>query len=46
MAASMAHEIRNPLEVPKNPTYLLLHGQHDDLSACSILPTLDEQLAD
>jgi hypothetical protein len=46
MAASMAHEIRNPLEVSKDLTYLLLHGQHDDLSARSILPTLDEQLAD
>ena len=44
MAASIAHEIRNPLEVSKNLTYLLLHGQHSDLSTGEILATLDEQL--
>lgn len=44
MAASIAHEIRNPLEVSKNLTYLLLHGQHEDLSTGEILATLDEQL--
>jgi two-component system CheB/CheR fusion protein len=44
MAAAIAHEIRNPLEVSRNLTYLLLHDQHPDFSKGEILATLDEQL--
>ncbi len=44
MAASIAHEIRNPLEVSKNLTYLLLHNQHSDLSTGEMVAILDEQL--
>lgn len=44
VAASIAHEIRSPLEVSKNLTYLLLHTQHPELGTGEILTTLEEQL--
>ena len=44
MAASIAHEIRNPLEVSKNLTYLLRQDEHAGLNSKEILTILDEQL--
>jgi two-component system CheB/CheR fusion protein len=44
MAASIAHEIRNPLDAAKNIAYLLLQNQHLDASTRELLSLLDGQL--
>lgn len=44
MAASIAHEIRNPLDAAKNITYLLQQNQQLDASMHELLSLLDGQL--
>ncbi len=44
MAASIAHEIRNPLDAAKNIGYLLLQNQTLDDSTRELLSLLDNQL--
>ncbi len=44
MAASIAHEIRNPLDAAKNITYLLQQNQTLDDSTRELLSLLDNQL--
>ena len=44
MAASIAHEVRNPLEVAKNLAYLLVHEQPPESSHRELLTTLQDQL--
>ena len=44
MAASIAHEIRNPLDAAKNITYLLQQNQQLDPSTQGLLNLLDSQL--
>jgi two-component system CheB/CheR fusion protein len=44
MAASIAHEIRNPLEVAKNLAYILVHDQAPESSHRELLATLEDQL--
>jgi PAS domain S-box-containing protein len=44
MAASIAHEIRNPLDAAKNITYLLQQNQHMDDATRELLSLLDGQL--
>jgi PAS domain S-box-containing protein len=44
MAASIAHEIRNPLEVAKNLAYMLVHDQSPESSHLELLATLEDQL--
>jgi two-component system CheB/CheR fusion protein len=45
MAASIAHEIRNPLEAAKNLTYLLRQSQNLEPSTRELLEVLDAQLS-
>lgn len=45
MAASIAHEIRNPLDAAKNITYLLQQDSQLDSSMHEMLTLLDNQLA-
>ncbi len=44
MAASIAHEIRNPLDAAKNLTYLLRETENVDPSTQELLELLDSQL--
>jgi two-component system, chemotaxis family, CheB/CheR fusion protein len=44
MAASIAHEIRNPLDAAKNITYILQQNQSLDASAREMVSMLDGQL--
>lgn len=44
MAASIAHEIRNPLDAAKNITYLLRQRENLDPSTGELLELLDRQL--
>lgn len=44
MAASIAHEIRNPLDAAKNITYLLQQNQQLDAPVHELLTLLDSQL--
>ncbi len=44
MAASIAHEVRNPLDAAKNITYLLQQNQTLDDSTRELLSLLDNQL--
>ena len=44
MAASIAHEIRNPLDVAKNLAYLLAHNASLDSAGQQLVTTLDDQL--
>ncbi len=43
MAASIAHEIRNPLDAAKNITYLLRQGENHEPSTRDLLELLDQQ---
>jgi PAS domain S-box-containing protein len=45
MAASIAHEIRNPLDAAKNITYLLQQNQQLDPSTKELLSLLESQLS-
>jgi signal transduction histidine kinase len=45
MAASIAHEIRNPLDAAKNITYLLQQNKQLDASTRELLGLLDSQLS-
>src|SRR6185369_16994949 len=44
MAASIAHEIRNPLDAAKNITYLLQQNQALDSSTLELVNLLESQL--
>src|ERR1700742_3485950 len=44
MAASIAHEIRNPLDAAKNITYLLQQNAQFDSATQELLNLLDSQL--
>jgi two-component system, chemotaxis family, CheB/CheR fusion protein len=44
MAASIAHELRNPLDAAKNITYLLQQSQQLDTSTHDLLAMLENQL--
>jgi two-component system CheB/CheR fusion protein len=45
MAASIAHEIRNPLDAAKNIAYILQHNESLDAHAREMVNMLDSQLA-
>jgi PAS domain S-box-containing protein len=44
MAASIAHELRNPLDAAKNITYLLQQNESIDASSRDLLTLLDNQI--